>query len=53
MLSPVVLKDLKAIDVQNSNDRVFPMNPGIIVFHLNDIIDSSNNPTEKPLINGL
>lgn len=53
MHSPVILKDLKPIDVQDSNDCVLPMNPGVIVFNLNDIIDSSHNPTEKPLINGL
>lgn len=50
---PVVLENLKTIDVQHPDDCVLPVDSGVIVFHLNDVIDSSHNPAEQTLIHGL
>lgn len=50
---PVVLENLKSIDVQNPDDSVFPVDFGIIVPHLNDVINATHNPAEQALIHGL
>lgn len=50
---PVVLENLKAIDVQHPDDGVLPVDSGIVVFHLNDVIDPPHNPAEQALIHGL
>lgn len=50
---PVVLENLKTVDVQNPDNRVLPVNSGIIVFHLDYVIDTSHNPAEQTLIHGL
>lgn len=50
---PVVLKNLKTIDVQHPDNGVLPMDPGVVVFHLDDVIDPSHNPAEQTLVHGL
>lgn len=50
MKLPVVVKDLKAINVQHANDGVFPMKQWVVVFHFNDIIDATYNPAKKSLV---
>lgn len=50
---PVVVKDLKAVDIQHTNDCVFPMKHWVVVFHRNDTVDAANNPAKKPLVEGL
>lgn len=50
---PVVLENLKTVDVQHPDNCVLPMDSGIVVFHLNDVIDPSHNPAEQTLIHGL
>lgn len=50
---PVVLENLKSIDVQNPDDSVFPVDFGVIVPHLNDVINATHNPAEQALIHGL
>lgn len=47
---PVVVKDFKAVDIQYTNNSVFPMNRGVIVLDLNDVIDASYNPTKKTFV---
>lgn len=47
---PVIVKDFKAIDIQDTDNSVFPMDGGIIVLDLDNIIDASNNPTKKAFI---
>lgn len=50
---PVVLEDLKTIDVQHPDDRVLPVDSGVVVPHLDDVIDPSHNPAEQTLVHGL
>lgn len=50
---PVVLENLKTVDVQHPDDGVLPMDSGIVVLHLDDVIDSSHNPAEQALVHGL
>lgn len=50
---PVILENLKTIDVQHSNDRVLPVHSGIIVFHLNNVINPAHYPAEQTLIHCL
>ena len=50
---PVVVEDFKAIDLQDTNNSVLPMDGGVWVLDLNNIIDAGNNPTEKALVYGL
>lgn len=47
---PVVVKDFKAVDIQYTNNSVFPMNRGVIVLDLNDVIDASYYPTKKTFV---
>lgn len=51
--SPVIVKYLKAIDVQDPNDCVLAMHCGVVVLHLDDIVDVCHNPAEETLVNGL
>lgn len=50
---PVVLEDLKTIDVQHPDYRVLPVDSGVVVPHLDDVIDPSHNPAEQTLVHGL
>lgn len=50
---PVVVKDLKAIDIQHTNYSVFPMQHWVVVFHLSDAVDAADDPAEKPFIESL
>lgn len=50
---PVVVKDFKAIDIQDTNDSVSPVDCGVIVLDLNNVIDASNDPTKKAFVYGL
>lgn len=50
---PVILENLKTIDVQHADNCVLPVDSGIIVFQLNDVIDPSHNPAEQALVHGL
>lgn len=50
---PVVLKDFEAVDVQHADHRVFTVNIGVVVFHFNNVVNSSHNPTEETFINSL
>lgn len=47
---PVVFKDFKAVDIQYTNNSVFPMDRGVIVLDLDDVIDASYNPTKKTFV---
>lgn len=47
---PVVVKDFKAVDIQYANNSVFPMDRGVIVLDLDDVIDASYNPTKKAFV---
>lgn len=48
--SPVVVKDLKAVDIQHTDDCVFPMKQRVVVFNFNDSVDVTYDPAEKSLI---
>lgn len=50
---PVVVKDLKAVDIQHPDDGVFPMQHWVVVFNLDDAVDAAHDPAEEPLIEGL
>ena len=50
---PVVVEDFKAVDIQDTNNSVLPVDGGVRVLDLNNIIDARNNPTKKALIYGL
>lgn len=50
---PVVLENLKTVDVQHPDHCVLPVNSGVIVFHLDYVIDTSHNPAEQTLVHGL
>lgn len=50
---PVVVEDFKAVDIQDTYNRVLPVDGGVRVLDLNNIIDARNNPTKKALIYGL
>lgn len=50
---PVVLENLKTIDVQHPDNCVLSMDPGVVVSHLDDVIDPSHNPAEQTLVHGL
>ncbi len=41
---PVVIKDLKAIDVQHTYNSVFAMQSRIVVLHFNHAIDTTHYP---------
>lgn len=47
---PVVVKDFKAVDIQYTNNSVFPMDRGVIVLDLDNVIDASYNPTKKAFV---
>lgn len=47
---PVVFKDFKAVDIQYTNNSVFPMDRGVIVLDFDDVIDASYNPTKKTFV---
>lgn len=47
---PVVVKDFKAVDIQDADDGVFPMKQWVVVFYFNDTVDAANDPAEKSLI---
>lgn len=47
---PVVVKDFKAIDIQDTNDGVFPMDCGVIGLDLNNIIDAGDDPTKEAFV---
>lgn len=47
---PIVFKDFKAVDIQYTNNSVFPMDRGVIVLDLDDVIDASYNPTKKTFV---
>lgn len=51
--SPVIVKYLKAIDIQDPNHCVLAMHCGVVVLHLDDIVDVCHNPAEQTLVNGL
>lgn len=51
--SPVIVKYLKAINIQDPNDCVLAMHCGVVVLHLDDIVDVCHNPAEETLVNGL
>lgn len=51
--SPVIVKYLEAIDIQDPNDCVLAMHCGVVVLHLDDIVDVCHNPAEETLVNGL
>lgn len=51
--APVVVKDLKTIDVQHANDGVLPVQHRVVVFHLDHAVDATDDPSEKPLVESL
>lgn len=50
---PIGVEDFKAIDVQDTDDGVLPVDSGIIIFDRNDLVDAGHDPAEKPLVDGL
>lgn len=50
---PVVLENLEPVDVQHPDDRVLPVDSGVVVFHLDYIVDSTHDPAEQTLVHGL
>lgn len=50
---PVVLEYLKAVDVQHPDHRVLAVDPGVVVLHLDDVVDAAHDPAEQTLVHGL
>lgn len=50
---PVVLEDLKAVDVQHPDHRVLAVHSGVVVLHLDDVVDAAHDPAEQTLVHGL
>lgn len=50
---PVVVKDLKAVDVQHANDRVLAMTQWVVVFNLDNTVDPAHDPAEQALVESL
>lgn len=50
---PVVLEDLKAVDVQHPDHRVLAVHSGVVVLHLDDVVDPAHDPAEQTLVHGL
>lgn len=50
---PVVVKDLKAVDVQHANDRVLAMTQWVVVFNLDNTVDPAHDPAEQAFVESL
>ena len=50
---PIVIKDLKAVDVKDADDRVLPHVPDTAELGVNRLIDATHNPREHPVIESL
>lgn len=50
---PVVVKDLKAVDIQHANDGVLAMKQRVVVFDLDDTVDAADDPAEQSFIQSL
>lgn len=50
---PVVVKDLKAVDVQHADDRVLAMTQWVVVFNLDNTVDPAHDPAEQALVESL
>lgn len=50
---PVAVEDLKAIDIEDADDGVLAVKPGVVVLHLDDGVDAAHDPAEQPLVDGL
>lgn len=52
-VQPVVLENLKAVDVQHPDHRVLAVHYGVVVLHLDDVVDAAHDPAEQTLVHGL
>lgn len=50
---PVVVKDLKTIDVQHADDGVLAVEHRVVVFHLDHTVDATDDPSKKSLVESL
>lgn len=53
LCKPVVVKDLKAVDVQHADDRVLAMKQWVVVLHLDNAVDAAHDPAEEALVESL
>lgn len=51
--TPVVVKDLEAVDIQHADDGVLPVQHRVVVFHFYDAVDAADDPAEEPLVESL